>query len=865
VSVFGLGTDPGTGEAFARVQRFDGSGGFVSAFAVAPPSYPVAAQGAVAVDQVSGAVYLLEVESNGGARDRFRVLRYSADGVFEYELDPGAAGVSFLFFGGLAVDPVDGSVLVAATDAGGAQVVARLSGSSGALVGSFDGSLGSPDGSGFACLSGLAVDVVQRVLVAEACERRVDRYSGGGVYEQGLVLPQRDGGPETPSAVATDPSNGEVYVAHSGLLGPQVTHYAVDLVPVYTFDASVVDGVIAMAVSATGTVYLADSAEPVIARFGRFDGPTVVTGATSPPEARSVTVQGTINPEGVASEYYFEYGIGLTYGSRTTALDAGSGSSAVAVSADLVGLRPNTAYHYRLVGARPEGVIVGADMPFTTGPAPASVDPTPGFVTALGSRSAVLHGTANANSSFSASYSFEYGTTTGYGQSAVGSDFGSLCFLCGGDDIAVSAPLSGLLPATTYHFRVVADNGFGGPQFGADQTFVTAPAAGAGASGVTTRRATLTGTIDPHGGGVTYHFNYGPTSSYGASTPEVDGGAGNGERQVSQQVGGLAPDTTYHVQVVATSGGVTRYGTDGLFRTPPAPAARAIGPTAVTTSTAMLVGDVDTHGVTGSYHFELSSLDSSYTTRTAESAVAGNATSERVTTPIGGLPAGETFVVRLSVTSNDFTQVSDVVTFGTPPLPRVFPAPPQAEKGYGCSLPRLNAYNPRAKPGDTITITGADLGVGGSVVLGDRPVDAAGWSASGFKVQVPEDAAGVLGLTVDCGRRSNTIAIAVFREPDNRFAVTKVSVAGSTATLSVKVPGPGKIDTTGARIRAAKTTITRPGTAKVKVRLRAAGARALARAKTDRLRVGVRVAFTPAAGRRAAKTVTVTYKHKAGR
>ena len=34
---------------------------------------------------------------------------------------------------------------------------------------------------------------------------------------------------------------------------------------------------------------------------------------------------------------------------------------------------------------------------------------------------------------------------------------------------------TGLTPGTTYHFRVVADNGTGGVQQGADQVFSTAP------------------------------------------------------------------------------------------------------------------------------------------------------------------------------------------------------------------------------------------------------------------------------------------------------------------------------------------------------------------------------------------------------
>ena len=130
---------------------------------------------------------------------------------------------------------------------------------------------------------------------------------------------------------------------------------------------------------------------------------------------------------------------------------------------------------------------------------------------------------------------------------------------------------------------------------------------------MTAGRASLTGTINPHGVATSYHFNYGPTSSYGRSTPEVDGGSGDGDQVVSQRVSGLLPDTTYHVQVVATSAdGVVRAGADGLFRTAPAPTAQAIGPTGVSTDAATLGGEVNTYGLTGTYHFDVWSLDSSY-------------------------------------------------------------------------------------------------------------------------------------------------------------------------------------------------------------------------------------------------------------
>jgi hypothetical protein len=219
------------------------------------------------------------------------------------------------------------------------------------------------------------------------------------------------------------------------------------------------------------------------------------------------------------------------------------------------------------------------------------------------------------------------------------------------------------------------------------------------------------------------------------------------------------------------------------------------------------------------------------------------------------------------VTSNDSTEVSDPVTFATAAVPRVFPPPPAGggKGSYGCTAPRLDSYNAKPKPGETITIGGRDLGAGGTAVLGDRSTVPADWTASGFKLEIPEDATGTLGLTVNCGQRSNTIAVAIFKRPSSRFSIADTTVNGSRATLSVKVAGPGKLTSSATNAKPGKVTIRKARGAKLVVKLNQAGIRALRRSKTGRLKVPVRVRYLPAGGRAAIKTVTVTFKHTAGR
>lgn len=95
-------------------------------------------------------------------------------------------------------------------------------------------------------------------------------------------------------------------------------------------------------------------------------------------------------------------------------------------------------------------------------------------VTAVASTAATLNGVVDANGS-TTSAAFEYGTTTGYGNSAQATPS-----LVNSDAKPVSANIQGLSCGTTYHYRAVAGNG---SSVGADIAFSTptcppAPSAG---------------------------------------------------------------------------------------------------------------------------------------------------------------------------------------------------------------------------------------------------------------------------------------------------------------------------------------------------------------------------------------------------
>lgn len=100
---------------------------------------------------------------------------------------------------------------------------------------------------------------------------------------------------------------------------------------------------------------------------------------------------------------------------------------------------------------------------FTT-PLPAAPITLP--ATEVSATSAKLNGRVNPNGTGTV-VAFEWGTSVSYGRRTAVNDIGG--------DIAaidVTANLSGLIPNTTYHFRVIASDDFGAA-YGADRTFTT--------------------------------------------------------------------------------------------------------------------------------------------------------------------------------------------------------------------------------------------------------------------------------------------------------------------------------------------------------------------------------------------------------
>jgi plastocyanin len=129
-----------------------------------------------------------------------------------------------------------------------------------------------------------------------------------------------------------------------------------------------------VAESAGGTITGADRT------FTTTGPPTATTEPAAAVGSIEATLKGAVNPKGLATEYFFNYGTTIAYGQETAKKAAGSGTSGVSASQLVSGLSPETTYHFQLVAKNTAGEVKGADQTFTTAanPPPPPPPPLPG-------------------------------------------------------------------------------------------------------------------------------------------------------------------------------------------------------------------------------------------------------------------------------------------------------------------------------------------------------------------------------------------------------------------------------------------------------------------------------------------------------
>jgi hypothetical protein len=298
--------------------------------------------------------------------------------------------------------------------------------------------------------------------------------------------------------------------------------------------------------------------------------PTATTNAVTSISPSAATLNGSINANGQATTYYFEYGKTAAYGTKTGAQNGGSDTNSVNVSASITGLQNGTIYHVRIVATNASGTTNGADVTFTstsattttTPPASAAPSVTTKAASSVTTTSAKLNGTANPNGQ-ATTCSFDYGTTTGYGSKSTSVDAGSST-----KSVNVSATIAGL-HSGVYHFRLTCSSP-AGTSTGGDLTFGSAgpPIVQTGsAQGASTSGVTLTGSVNPQGLSTNWYFQYGLTASYGSKTASKSAGSGTSPTGVSAAIASLKAGTTYHYRLVGQSSAGTTYGSDVTFTT----------------------------------------------------------------------------------------------------------------------------------------------------------------------------------------------------------------------------------------------------------------------------------------------------------
>ncbi len=347
----------------------------------APPDGAFARPFGVAVDESNGDVYV--ADEGPHVVDIFRPKSLAPS---EYEFVrqlSGVHGVPFSSIGGIAVDPKDGDVYVADTEA---KVVDEFT-SSGAYLSQISrtpsGTLAEP--------RGIAVGASGEVYVADSGEKVVDKFGPNALVPTNVTEEAVSTGLEgSQRLTGTVDPEGQPVTSCQFEYGPEIPYAQV--VPCEQTPAEIGEGTSSVVVSVTisGLTPLATYHFRLVAdnshgsepgadeTFVEPVAPTLTGESIFNVTSTSATVSASISPGGADTRYRAEYVEAAKYipsapnpyenGSTEPAsgVDAGSGVHEVPANVLLQGLKPHTEYDVRMVADNPLETVAGTNESFTT-------------------------------------------------------------------------------------------------------------------------------------------------------------------------------------------------------------------------------------------------------------------------------------------------------------------------------------------------------------------------------------------------------------------------------------------------------------------------------------------------------------------
>jgi hypothetical protein len=348
-------------------------------------------------------------------------------------------------------------------------------------------------------------------------------YSGGPVSKlEGLGDTTVEVVDASANTIAVDPATNDLYADRREAFAQYDS--AANLIG--NSGSGQLNGSLGIAVNgAGGTAYAGNGAKVDV-----FGPPVVVSSADTRPASIdsefAATLHATVNTAGLpVSECVFEYGTDQGYGNTVPCEGAVPADEADhPVEAKLTDLTPSTTYHFRIVFANDDGTIQGVDKSFKT-PGPPIAETT-GSLTRTAT-SALLEGRVDPQGK-AATYYFEYGSD-GPCDVAQCQKTNPISAGDGDELVLVAQQVTGLLPGTTYHYRVVGSNGDEATiSFGNDMTVTTR------SSDASLSHGTLPG---PPGSDRAWE-QVNPPDTGGHSVTEVKAVSNDGERLVYNVKGG---------------------------------------------------------------------------------------------------------------------------------------------------------------------------------------------------------------------------------------------------------------------------------------------------------------------------------------